>query len=318
MFSNNLRNIDTLNNYAKAKWFFDSRPLPTWRKKKIWQDNERPLWGKYQHHYRIVKVEQGYELHLYDQIMARYHHPDANGLELRQYAGSTNMTSKQFMAEVLNVTPNQPFHTTLGDVALVPIRGKLEDTSLLFDARNALVVKGSNHTQLFKRVSLQEDIARNKAVRDFFRPFVTVCMFRMPEYLNWFKYDGQKAIPFGQGASVYHTERTAMRDFFSCPESDMIRDSAVNMIVHDSAQLVYDSITSRRIYARLGWKSSSFSREHQIEMLTNNNELVTEKELEKALLDRLVRAMGKRVSGKELIPKFCSPKEFPFSNNYVL
>jgi len=51
-------------------------------------------------------------------------------------------------------------------------------------------------------------------------------------------------------------------------------------------------------------------------MLTNNNELVTEKQLEKALLDRLVRTIGKRVSGKELIPKFCKPGDFPYTNNF--
>jgi len=318
MYNTNIRNIDMLNNYAKAKEFFKRKALPTWRKKKIWEDNERPLWGKYQHHYRIVEVDKGYELHLYNQIMARYHHPNANGLELRQYRESNSMTDKHFMDYVVGVAPNQTFRTTTGEMALVPVRGQLEDTELLFDKNNSLVVSGSKHTQLYRKVSLKEDRERNKEVRDFFKPFITVCMFRMPEYLERFLYDREKAVPFGYGAGVTYSERNELRDFYNCPDSDTVRDRAVDTLIHHSAQQAYDSITCKRIHARLQWKATAFSREHQIEMLTSNNELVTEKELEKALLDRMVRIVGKCVTGKEMIPKFCTPKEFPYSNNHVL
>jgi len=317
MFSNNIRHIGSVNTYAKAKAFYESTPLPKWRTKRIWEDNERPLQGKYQHHYRLVKVdEETYELHLYHKIMARFHRPDADGNELRQYAHDGRITSKQFMYHVLNVTCDQPCLTTTGDVALVPIRGDLRDTELLFDNRNRLIVDRSSHMQLYRAMSTDEDKMRNKAVRDFFRPFVTVCMFRMPEYLEGFRYDYSKGIPFGQGSTVSYGERESMRDFFNCPDSDAIRDIAVNTIIHDSAQLVYDSMMSRRIHDRLGYSARAFYREHHVEMLTNNNELVTEKQLEKALLDRLVRTIGKRVSGKELIPKFCKPGDFPYTNNF--
>ena len=316
MFSNNIRNIGSVNTYAKAKVFFENTALPKWRTKKIWEDNERPLSGRRQHHYRIVKVDQAYELHLYHQVMARFSQPDADGNELRQYSYHSSVTSKQFMYYVVNVGFDQAFATSTSEVALVPIRGDLRDTQLLFDNRNRLIVDRSTHMQLYRSVSTDEDKMRNKAVRDFFRPFVTVCMFRMPEYLEGFRYDYRKGIPFGQGATVSYGERENMRDFFNCPDSDAIRDMAVNTIIHDSAQLVYDSMMSRRIYDRLGWQSRSFSREHHVEMLTNNNELVTEKQLEKALLDRLVRTIGKRVSGKELIPKFCKPGDFPYTNNF--
>ena len=316
MFSNNIRHIGSINTYAKAKAFYESTALPKWRTKKIWEDNERPLQGKYQHHYRIVKVEQGYELHLYHQIMARFWHPDADGNELRQYSYHSSVTSKQFMYHVLNVTFEQPFQTTTGDAALVPIRGDLRDTELLFDNRNRLIVDRSTHMQLYRSISNDEDKMRNKAVRDFFRPFVSVCMFRLPEYLERFHYDEEKGCPFGTGATVSYGERERLRDFFNCPDSDAIRDKAVNTIIYDSAQLVYDSMMCRRIYDRLGWKSRTFHTDHQIGMLTNNNELVTEKQLEKALLDRLVRTIGKRVSGKELIPKFCKPGDFPYTNNF--
>jgi len=316
MFSNNIRHIGSVNSYAKAKAFYESTPLPTWRTKRIWEDNERPLHGKYQRHYRIVKVDQGYELHLYKQIMARFHHPDADGNELRQYSYHSSSTSKQFMDRVLNVTFDQPCLTTTGDVALVPIRGGLEDTKLLFDNRNQIIVDRSTHMQLYRSISNDEDKMRNKAIRDFFRPFVSVCMFRIPEYLDGFRYDHSKGIPFGQGSTVSYGERESMRDFFNCPDSDAIRDIAVNTIIHDSAQLVYDSMMSRRIHDRLGYTARAFSREYHVEMLTNNNELVTEKQLEKALLDRLVRTIGKRVSGKELIPKFCKPGDFPYTNNF--
>jgi hypothetical protein len=316
MFSNNIRNIGCVHTYAGAKAFFERTPLPTWRKKKIWEDNERPLHGKYQHHYRVVKVEQGYELHLYNQIMARFHHPDADGNELRQYSYHSSMTSTQFMHHVLKVTWAQPFQTTTGDVALVPIRGGLNDTELLFDNRNRLIVERSSHMQLYRAVSTDEDKMLNKAVRELFKPFVTVCMFRLPEYLANFSYDYNKAIPFGDGAGVTHSERSKMLDFFNCPDSDAARDIAINTLIHDSAQKAYDSIMSKRIHARLGWKSRALTTAQHVEILTDNNELVTEQELAKALLARMVRTIGKRVSGKEIIPKFCKPGDFPYSNNF--
>lgn len=316
MFSNNIRNIRTINTYAKAKAFFEKTPLPTWRKKRIWADNERPLHGRYQHHYRIVKVDQGYELHLYNQIMARYWHPDSDGNELRQYSHDHSMTSSQFMHYVVGVSWNHILTTTKGDVVLVPIRGGLEDTELLFDSNDKLIVERSNHMQLYRKVSNDSDKAHNKKVRELFKPFVNICMFRLPEYFNNFKYDYNKAVPFGGGAGIDRHESAVLNDFFNCPDAEAIRDKAVNTLLNDSAQQTYDSMTCKRLFNLLGWKVHRLPNPQHIEELTKNNKLVTEKELEKALLDRVIRAIGKQVSGRELIPKFCKPGDFPYSNNF--
>jgi hypothetical protein len=246
--------------------------------------------------------------------MARLWRPDANGYELRQYSYNDSVTSKQFMRNVLGVWENLSVDTTKGERVVAPIRGGLDDCKLMFDSNDRLDVERSDHLQLYKHVSTKEDRERNKEIRAFFKPFVILATCRLQEYIRNFTYDYNLARPFG-GFSVPALIRVKLKRFHNdvLPEAD--KTQVVDYIMNVLSQDTVDSVLAKRV----GDYHQAYyvSHEKAVETIEKNNLEITPEQFEKAMLDRLVRAYGKQVSGKEVIPKFCPSKVFPYYNNHL-
>jgi hypothetical protein len=121
--------------------------------------------------------------------MARFHKPDADGVERRQYRGHSSNTSRGFMYDVLKVHSTTPVHTTDGSVVIMPVYDfRMPDSDFSVDAyfnsAGRLIKERSAHTRHFKRVSDAEDKAVRKHTKKLFEPLLTLAAMRMPEWID--------------------------------------------------------------------------------------------------------------------------------------
>lgn len=194
MFAGNTRALPYCRSYEEAKKLFDKTPQP---RGKDWCDWQRPLDDARKWHYRIERrgnpqAEPAYfDICLFQQVMARYYKPEADGTRRVLYSSDDRQTSHGFMHDVLQVSTGwEDWFTPDDRKVFVPLwtsnsiydEGERFCADLRFDAEGRLLVERSNHTGVYRKLASADDKATRKAIREAVQPFVTLALMRKPEF----------------------------------------------------------------------------------------------------------------------------------------
>jgi hypothetical protein len=311
--------VATINNYATAEKFFNSKPAHT--RCKDWQSHERCLKERASgnRHYRIEQHNDGkyYDVCLYRTVMARFYAPNEDGHCRVLYAGHSSVTSKSFQSRVLFVWEAHRRTTTEDKEVVVPLycnnvfydEGDSFCVDLMFDAEGRLIVDKSKHAPHFTHKSNAEDKAKRVRVKEKFANFIMLAQMRMPEFEDNCTPTHTKGRPFG-GGDTSHNERMAVEDIW---EEDMPEQHSIDHFF-DLCQDAYDVLVSKRGYEqgnfRLGYRYMAAG--HGQSSPADLAKPVTEKDLEKAILNRVYRLVGAN-GGSEVIeqPQFMTDEAYP-------
>jgi hypothetical protein len=187
MFAGHTQALPYVRNYAEAAKHFNTTPRPRSTK---WDDHQRPLKDTRSWHYRVEqnKDNESYDVCLYTTVMARFHKPDAEGVERRQYFSTSTQTSRGFLRDVLQVHAEGEVPTTTGERVLFPVYpsrmpgGESFSMDAYFTSDDKLIVERSQHTRHYKRVSDTTDKALRKLVREKFEPLLTLAALQLPDF----------------------------------------------------------------------------------------------------------------------------------------
>jgi hypothetical protein len=314
MFAGQTNVLPYIRNYAEAHTHFTRTERP--RSTAKWADNQRPLKNTRSWHYRIEQGYGGdhYDLCLYHTVMARFHKPDAEGVERRQYRGHSSNTSRGFMYDVLKVHSTTPVHTTDGSVVIMPVYDfRMPDSDFsvdaYFTADNRLIVERSKHLRHFKRMADAEDKAKRANAKKMFEPMLTLAAMRMNEWTS------EMAINWGnggafQGAGIRYEENSHINQMYQAFKlGDDIGQTEVESFMN-VAQKVLTAMVHVRADKQglLKWGGSDVPYE-------KIDPPVKEREFINAIFDKVVDICHiKSQSGRMEYPQFPSRDEIVLSN----
>ena len=251
MFAGKTWVLPRITNYAQAHAYFEKTKLPPRSRK--WHSSQRPLKDTSSYHYRMEKNNNGesYDLVLYHTVMARYHKPDAEGNELREYQGDGSQTSKGFMWNVLGVDELNKVRTSSGEEVIMPIRTRALEPGMPFSVQawftpgNALMVAKSRHTRIYRKVSSPDDKKARAEARKLFDPLFTLAAMQIPQFVERVAFDRSTGGIF-RGINLYTPQVDTLRDLHkSLVLGIQPADGEVETFM-DLAESVFDSIASRR------------------------------------------------------------------------
>lgn len=313
-------NTASIHSYKMADEYFNSKKEH--KRCKNWQSDERCLKNRASgnRHYRIERGFNAdyYDVCLYQTVMARFYKPDESGHRRVLYAGHNSITSSSFQQTVLGIWSAMRRTTTAGKEVIVPLycrnvfsdQGDAFCTDLTFDAQGLLIVEKSKHAPHYTHKSNDEDKARRKRVKEKFSNLITLAQLRMPEFADNCRPTHDMGRPFGCGHVTYN-ERMAVESIWE--GGDELETHWVDHFF-DLCQEVYDTLVAKR-----GYEQSNFSlgyrygaANHQVSKPSDLEKPVTEKCLEKAILNKVFRLVGAN-GGSEAVaqPQFMEVGDYP-------
>lgn len=317
-FSGSTHDLPRLNNYAKAEKFFKETRKPP--RSKNWDEHQRPLKDVRSYHYRIERGINGshYDLVLHSTVMARFHAPDAQGHERRQYIAHGSQTSRGFMWHVLGVSGFTQVATPQGEkrtmiISTMNMNGGNSQFSVdaYFDENNKLVLERSTHTNMMRRVSDTRDKAARARFRERATPLLTLMAMRMDEFVANVTFDYHLAGAF-KGANVSFDEQRTLRRL-----CDALRDGGAPSQEQVEAlatlgQKVFDKIASDRADEEglLAWNLEAPDYA-ALEKPVDHRAFITSLQRK---LESYARTQNK--SGHVLYPQFPPPDVLVWSNCY--
>jgi hypothetical protein len=251
MFAGKTWVLPRITNYAQAHAYFEKTKLPPRSRK--WHHSQRPLKDTSSYHYRIEKSvdDTSYDLVLYRTVMARFHKPDAEGNELREYQGDGSQTSKGFMWNVLGVDELNKVRASSGEEVIMPIRTRALEPGMPFSVQawftpsNELMVAKSRHTRIYRKVSSPDDKKARAEARKAFDPLFTLAALQIPQFVERVAFDRSTGGIF-RGINLYTPQVDTLRDLHkSLVLGIQPADGEVETFM-DLAESVFDSIASRR------------------------------------------------------------------------
>jgi hypothetical protein len=329
MFAGRTHNLPYIRNYEEARKWWDTHPKPPRSRK--WDDYQRPLYNTASKHYRLESMEPDryIDVILYNTTMARYHAPDADGNQRRLYFGHYTITSRNFMWDVLKVNPHcNTAHTTDGRKVVAPIYmhhfthdGDTPfSADYLFTPDNKLIVERSAHTRHWRKVSTDDDKTKRARVRELFKPFLDIAMFRMQEYEANATLSINVGQPFG-GTAYGYRHKEAVRNMTSAlvANAEPSQDD-INMFF-DLGQEAFNTIASKRGYNQDGFVMDNWYNRQNKTTLGTPNDLerpVTADDLRKSLTDMVMKLINANdQSGWLEIPQFVVENEYPRTNVFA-
>ena len=329
MYAGRTHTLPFIRDYAEARKWWNEHPKPPRSKK--WDDYQRPLQGTAFKHYRLESMfpEQFIDVVLYQTTMARYFAPDADGNERRLYMGHGTITSRNFMGNVLNLSIYcNTVETTDGRTVVAPIYqrdflrvdGAPFSADFLFTPDNKLIVEKSSHTRHWRKVSTADDRAERAGIRELFKPYLDIAMFRMQAYEANVTLNHRIGRPFGELGDGYTHQKAINNMRKALERNEEPTQDDINLFF-DLGQHVFDGIASKRGYAQDDFTLDSWYSQHAKRPLSPLSDLdrpVTADDLRKSLTDRIVKLTDANTpSGWEEIPQFVVESEYPRSNVYA-
>lgn len=327
-FSGATYRLPYIRNYEEALKWWSTHPKPPRSKK--WEDYQRPLYNTASTHYRLesMRPEEYIDVVLYRTVMARYYAPTPDGKQRRLYMGDGSITSRSFMCYVLGITPwRNTERKPDGSVVIAPIycRSFMSDgghafsADFMFDADNKLLVDESRHTKHWRRVSNECDKAKRAHIRELFKPYLDLAMFRMAEFEAKVDFDYRAGQPFG-AKDNYNAERGVDRMYKALVSNELPEQEDINHFF-DMAQCVFDVLASKRGYQQDGFNMGDYWSKKRGDARSTYADLtkpITGNDLRKALADKVVKLCGaNQQTGHLPIPQFPSTDDCPHSNVFV-
>lgn len=315
--------VATIWNYASAHEFFNSKPAHT--RCKGWQSHERCLKERPSgnRHYRIEQHNDGeyYDVCLYSTVMGRFYKPDDTGHSRILYAGHSSVTSQSFMYRALSVWSAKRMNTTDGRTVVMPIyndnqikdNGEGFSVDITINSEHHIVVEKSRHTPHYTHKSNATDRAFRKAIKERFGNYLVLAQMRMSEFAADCVPSHSTGRPFG-GDGMSWSQRNAIESMWSDAEHEqMWVDEFFGL-----CQSAYDTIVSKRGYDQPNFRMPYqyyVQQGHNPSSISELEKPVTEKDLEKAVLNRLYKILGAdRKSEAIEQPQFMDSDKYPRSS----
>jgi len=178
--TSNVRNLSRVDSYEAALERWGETPLPRTRDG-LWCDWQRPLGTVYQHHYRLEKTYDYFDVVLYQTVMARFHKPEGNERSV-EYAGCCSRTSRAFLWHVLGTQTVMYMHTTDGTKVTVPLGIDRQLNTELTLVNGLIDVSRSTHPVMEVQRMSAECKARRKQMRKDLQVWLDAMVLRMPEF----------------------------------------------------------------------------------------------------------------------------------------
>lgn len=319
MFAGATHLLPRIRNYGAAHTFFHNTKKSRSAK---WKDYQRPLRGTRFYHYRIETSISNhgefYDLFLYETLMARFHKPDADGVEHREYRGHHTNTSRGFMWEVLGVETFNRITVDDGTTRIVPIadvRMPGSDFSAdLYFKDEKLILSKSSHTPIYKRVTNKDDKDRRAHVRGLFEPLLSLAVMRMPEYEQDAELRGYVGEPFGESGITW-LHRNAVQAIYREYTGQGAAKPEAYTHFFDMGLRVFEKLAAVRAH-QLGlihaWGNSVKSAPYAV---LPDDKRITAKEFQSTFWKRITENVGlNRPGGTKPYPQFPQPDEITLSN----
>ena len=328
MFSGSTHQLPYIRNYAEARAQWD-KPFKTRSAK--WSKFQRPLRSIAQHHYRLeaINPDEYIDVFLYSTNMARFYAPDANGHERRLYIGDGSITSKKFMADVLDhggvdnycidTNGKQVMAPVYSPTCVVDSDGTRFSAEYCFTPSGLLDTSQSKHTKHWHKVITAEDRARRGDIRNKWAPFLDLMMYRLPEFEENVEFTNSAGRPFGASPIKFATTRKVQE-----MGKDLMCDVAPTNECIDAfvefAQCTFDQIASKRGYEQKGFHVGHpwMRQTGPSSTYADLEKPITALQLRRTLSEKVVAVCGGlERSGYIEIPQFVAKEDMPKSNVYV-
>lgn len=306
--------VASIINYEQADKHFNE--TPEHKRCKGWMSHERCLKKRASgnRHYRIEQHNGGeyYDVCLYAKVMGRFYRPDANGHCRVLYAGHPSTTSQSFMWHVLQVWRSHSRATTDGRLVIAPVynnntiidKADSFSADLTFDSERRLIVEKSKHSPHYTHKALR------KRIKEKFANYIMLAQMRMPEYAENCVPTNSAGRPFGGGGTNY-SQRMAVESLWE--GGSEVEQHWVDHFF-DLCQDVYDTLVSKRGYEQGGFQLRYYYNSNNAPASTPDDleKPVTEKDFEKAILNRVFRLVGANGKSEAVErPQFMDKDDYP-------
>lgn len=312
--------VATIMSYEKADSYFNGRTEH--KRCKGWQSHERCLKEKPSgnRHYRIERHNDGayYDVCLYSTVMARFYKPDEQGHSRVLYAGHSSVTSKSFMYRVLGVWNGMSKLSTDNRCVVAPIYNDnvFYDTYAKFsldmtlDANRHIIIDKSRHTPHYTHKSNEADKAKRVQVKEKFANYIMLAQMRMPEFADNCNASQSTGRPFGTGSSTPNI-RIAVDAIWT----DDVPDQHWVDYFFEMCQGAYDTLVAKRGYEQGNFTLNTYWSGANASHPSLLDKPVTEKDLEKAILNRVYKLVGANTKSEAVLqPQFMDKDLYPRSS----
>lgn len=328
MFSGNTRNLPYIRDYTNAKKWWDEHPKPPRSRK--WEDHQRPLYNTASRHYRLESTnpDEYIDVVLYQTTMARYYKPTPDGKQRRLYMGDSTITSRGFMCDVLGVLPwHNTASTPDGGKVIAPIYcrsfmsdgGEAFSADFMFDANNRLLVDESRHTKHWRRVSNESDKAKRAHIRELFRPYLDLALFRMSEFEANVDIDSRAGEPFS-GYDSWSDNAGVSNMYIAMRNNELPTHDDIDKFF-EVARSAFNTLASKRAYNQDDFVMNDWvakQRGMPVSTYADLKKPITGADLRKALETKVLKICGAdNKTGHLPIPPFPHPEDYPCGNLLV-
>lgn len=313
--------VASIQSYEQADKFFNGRTEH--KRCKGWQSHERCLKEKPSgnRHYRIEQHKDGayYDVCLYSTVMARFYKPDEQGHSRVLYSGHHSVTSKSFMYRVLGVWHGMSKLSTDNRCVVAPVYNSNEiidnndafSLDMTLDANRHIIIDKSRHATHYTHKSNDEDKARRARIKEKFANFIMLAQMRIPEFADNCNASQSTGRPFGSGGGNTPTIRMAVEAIW---EDDVPNQHWVDSFF-DMCQEAYDTLVAKRGFEQDSFTLATYWTGTQSSHPSLLDKPVTEKDLEKAILNRVYKLVGANTKSEAVLqPQFMDKDSYPRSS----
>ena len=317
-----------MHNYQHFDNLFNRTRKPPRSKK--YAENQRPLRRVPESWLMLQKDPHSYVVKINNCEVARYFQPDEHGNYEVAIRGLYATYDIHLMYDFTKIHSCMPLITTTGEIVKVPLNPYYKDQEkdfsavLCFNSSDQLIVEKSWHSDVYKKVSTNEDKEKRKTLKAHLDAYVTLQMFKLATLKDSANVSDDLGAPFAEEGLKYQ-KQCEMRDYLKSVPA-CLDDVAFAQLFDEVAQDVFNMLASKKIYnidhGRLFWSAQGYygtrhpsEKADAEEKIAEIIEAVTPDEFKKSLIHRLMKYTNMtKGSQKVALPQFSNtlPNTFLF------
>lgn len=316
-----------MNNYQHFDNLYNKTRKPPRSKK--YAENQRPLRRVPESWLMLQKDPHSYVVKIGNTEVARYFQPDEHGNYEVAIRGLYATYDIHLMCKFTGIYSRMPLTTTTGEIVKVPLNPYFKDQDkdfsavLCFNSSDQLIVEKSWHSDVYKKVSTNEDKDKRKTLKAHLDAYVTLQMFKLTTLKDNATVEQDLGAPFAEEGLKYQ-KQCEMRDYLQSVPS-CLDSPAFASLFDEVAQDVFNMLASKKVYniePRLFWTAHGYyGSRHPDEKSQAQGKIdeivdtITPDELKKSLIHRLMKYTNlTKGSQKVALPQFGNtlPRTFLF------
>lgn len=316
-----------MRNYQHFDELFNRTRKPPRSKK--YAENQRPLRRVPESWLMLQKDPHSYVVKIGNTEVARYFQPDEHGNYEVAIRGLHATYDIHLMWKFTGIYSRMTLTTTTGDTVEVPLNPYFKDQDkdfsavLCFNSSDQLIVEKSWHSDVYKKVSTNEDKEKRKTLKAHLDAYVTLQMFKLATLKDSANVSDDLGAPFAEEGLKYQ-KQCEMREFLKSVPS-CLDSPAFASLFDEVAQDVFNMLASKKVYniePRLFWTAHGYygsrhpeEKEQAQGKIDEIVDTITPDELKKSLIHRLMKYTNlTKGSQKVALPQFSNtlPNTFLF------